>query len=668
MICGSLVAPLTASLLLSGLSATAALSESAWSDSGVILTIAPGAQTGSVVVPDLEGGVYVAWRDSRPGAPPALAQAYITRFGADGRPSGTWPMDGIRASLPGGEVFPLAIRPDGEGGVALFWGGEGQDSLGTFYRVHMHRFLADGTRHPQFPEGGRALPPFDPRSLGDVMVAGDGGYFIAGGWVGPPGSGSQGGILLTRVDSLGQTAPGWPAHGVVLCDQPQTQSGARLLPDRAGGVIVLWRDTRTGVDARLFGARVAFDGSLDPDWPLEGRDLALLDAGSSTPPGYAAVADSAGFVVAIDPSGLLAFDVSGMPRAGWPPAAITLSVQNNGPFDLFHRLTPSDRGTYVSWVRRRILPSFIFEDQRMLSLIGTAGTGNGPWPDSGKVLNRSVGTSDTLGVGVVQPSPLGLFLTYGARDAAGDHFRGGLLLPDLSWAPGWEPAGREVSRTVGGGSSTIGSDGSLYVCFAFSYPLSPIGGIRLFKLGVDGPVPTQASVVSAEVAGDVATLTWWVVDPPAATLEVERSRDGVAWERAGAAAVEGGDRVTFREAGLAEGERRAYRLAWSEAGERRSAGLVWVARAGGAEFAIRSLGHAVTGERIVMRLTSASREAVQLRVYDVQGRERARALVERPEVGTQDAVLPSSALSPGLYMVRAAQGTQRAAARVVVVR
>lgn len=636
-----------------------------WSDSGVVVTASLGLKSGLKVVPDPRGGVFVGWLAERPETASNLPEAFVSHIRSDGSLAEGWPIDGLQASISSGEVFPLHMVVDGSGGLALFWADEGEESGEFFNRVFMHRFDDFGVGHPAFPSGGLRLAPFDQRGLGDAKRSDDGCYFVVGGWVGPTGSGSDGGILLTKVDSLGITAAGWPAEGVVLCDEPGTQSRSTLISDGTGGMIVLWRDLRNGIDARLYGARVSASGAIDADWPAEGRDLGLLPTSG---PGFTAVADSAGFIVAIEPQRLLAFDFDGLLRPDWSPLAFTQDAGPDGPRDLFHRPRQSDRGTYLSWIRRRYLGGAIFEDQRMLSLLTTQGASVAPWPDTGLVLSRSVSSSLFLPL-VIQPSPSGLYLIIGDRDENGDdYWRGGLLSPDLTWAPGWPPGGREVSRFLAGGPSTIASDGSLYHAFTYSDPFSATQGIRLFKMGVDGPVATLASVASAEVVGDEARLEWLVVDPPVSPLRVERSRDGTAWEDAGLAEVGATDRVRFEESGLVPGERRAYRLAWSEAGGRVTAGLVWVKRASSGGLRLASARHPTGVERLELRLIAESSDPIDVQVLDVQGRVRARRTIARTESAERALTLPTDAWATGLYFVRIAQGETTIRSRVTLLR
>ncbi len=637
----------------------------AWSDSGVVITDAPGLQVDPVVTPDVQGGAFIAWRDQRPGLPNPQAQAYLARIQMDGTVSAGWQPGGQLVSMGQLEVSRLSTFPDGSGGAVLFWEDPGPSPDSSIGRAFMHRFRPDGSPHPQFPVGGVRLGPLDTRTGIVAISSGDAGFFIATTWRGPEGSGSQGGILLARVDSIGTTASGWPLQGVLLCDQPGVQSQISLMPDPVGGVFVLWRDLRFGFgsEPHLFGSRISASGVLDPAWPAQGRDLATFRSGLD---GYRAVADPVGFIVSLDPGTLLAFDVDGLARAGWPPPAITQDAFPVGPRDQDHRFVTAAEGTYIVWTRlRQVLPT-INEAQRMLLLVEPSGQAFPPWPDTGRVVNRSFG-SDTAGVLVLRSSPAGLYIIYGAKDVQGGYWKGGVLQPDLNWAPGWPDGGRLVSRFLGGGSNSIATDGALYHAFVFSDGLGT-DGIRLFKMGVDGPVPTLASVAMAEVRGDAAHLEWLVVDPPASPIHVERSSDGVAWEDVGNAESVAGDRVRFSEGGFAPGERRAYRLAWTELDELRSAGLVWVQRDGVSAFALRWARIMHAPERIILGVLGAERAPIQLRLFDVQGRQRAQATAAASGDAEREITLPSGSLAPGVYLVRASQGATHAMARVVVTR
>lgn len=636
-----------------------------WSDSGVVVTASSGTKIDLQVVADATGGAYVGWLDSRPGLSSSRPTAYLSHIRDDGSLAFGWPVNGLQVSESVGSLAFFHMLPDGQGGAALFWYDEGVTPEKMFFeRVFMHRILDSGERHPAFPVGGLQLAPFDTRGLSDVLPNDDGCFFVVGGWVGPEGSGSQGGILLTKVDALGGTAAGWPVEGVLLCDEPGTQSRSTLLSDGQGGVIVLWRDLRSGNDARLYGARVSGAGVIDPSWPAEGKELADL---SNPGPGFAAAADSGGFVVVMPTRQVIAFDLNGEPRSGWPPPQFTRNVSPEGPIDSGHSLIPSDRGTYLYWARIHRVFGTMYEVKQMLTLLSATGASATPWPDTGLVLTRAIDT-DPLGVAVIRPSPAGLYLVVDAKDENGDQYdRGGLMNPDLTWAPGWPDGGREVSRSLGGGPNTIGSDGSLLHCFTFDEP-GPTRRIRLFKMGVDGPVPTLASVAVAEVAGDVARVEWEVVDPPSSPLQVERSRDGVAWDVAGSPTWTAGDRVQFEDHGIAPGERRAYRLSWSEAGQERRAGLVWLERPARARLVLESARHVVGAERLDLLLSTESPDPIEVQVLDLQGRLRARRSSERSTLSQRLLSIPTEAWGAGLYFVRVTQSTATIRSRVTVLR
>lgn len=70
----------------------------------------------------------------------------------------------------------------------------------------------------------------------------------------------------------GTLDPAWPALGLAVTTAAGMQNSIRALDDQAGGLWVVWVDVGSGIP-RVFATRVLKNGTLDPDFPVNGLPL-----------------------------------------------------------------------------------------------------------------------------------------------------------------------------------------------------------------------------------------------------------------------------------------------------------------------------------------------------------------------------------------------------------
>ena len=238
---------------------------------GAIMPISPIAQ------PDGGGGVVVAWV-SESGA---RAQ-HITSAGA--RATGTWADGSLPLnSNPGANTSALfALAPSGSDAFDLCW----TDGSSTGARgIWVQRFGGDGLLAAGWPtDGVHITSPGSALDSPAAVVDGSGAATMAW-WDGVTFRG-------IRVQSDATIASGWPSAGISLLDAGAVPYGGGVIASgNAGGVIVLWPDSR---DPGTVGARARWllaDGSPDPTQPDTGR--VLLPGNAYSAP-MAAMGDGSG--------------------------------------------------------------------------------------------------------------------------------------------------------------------------------------------------------------------------------------------------------------------------------------------------------------------------------------------------------------------------------------
>ncbi|MCC6653388.1 MAG: hypothetical protein IT348_19710 [Candidatus Eisenbacteria bacterium] len=203
-------------------------------------------QFNPVSVSDGAGGVIVAWQDARSGGTYDIYAQRISNAGV-----ALWTANGVAVCTAVDDQYAPTIVADGAGGAILAWVDERTVATADIY---VQRLNASGT--PQWSANGVALctatnAQYAPRIVGD----GSGGAIVA--WE-DLRSGNYD-IYARRVNSSG--APQWAANGVVVCSAAEIQFNIAITSDRAGGAFIAWQDLRDATDYEIYAQRVNATGA-----------------------------------------------------------------------------------------------------------------------------------------------------------------------------------------------------------------------------------------------------------------------------------------------------------------------------------------------------------------------------------------------------------------------
>jgi hypothetical protein len=86
-------------------------------------------------------------------------------------------------------------------------------------------------------------------------------------------------IYAQRLNSAGVAQ--WAANGVALCAATTDQANPAIVPDGLGGAIVAWQDSRNLVDADIYAQRVSASGAVQ--WTANGVALCAATGNQQTP-------------------------------------------------------------------------------------------------------------------------------------------------------------------------------------------------------------------------------------------------------------------------------------------------------------------------------------------------------------------------------------------------
>jgi hypothetical protein len=231
-----------------------------WTKDGKAICSSSGDQGYGYITSDGAGGAFIAWDELRSDA--LGLDIYAQRIDRDGNI--LWASDGVPiCTATGSQGDPVIIR-DGSGGVIIAW----RDARGQYYRVYAQR--VDGNGNIQWtPDGVSVCESIYPQYMPLIVPDEIGNYFISWrddryGW---------GQICCQKLDGSGSLL--WPAEGVRVCPTLGWQDEHRMIPDTAGGVILLWVDDRNSVRYPFIYAQ-RLDGNGNLLWGATGAPICLF--------------------------------------------------------------------------------------------------------------------------------------------------------------------------------------------------------------------------------------------------------------------------------------------------------------------------------------------------------------------------------------------------------
>jgi hypothetical protein len=616
-------------------------------------------------ISDGAGGMYVAWRDRRSFSE-TQGDAYVQRITGDGVIAPGWPATGLLLSnLPQNQT-PHALALDGSGGVYVVWEHVGDAT--TNVDLYAQRVLGNGVVAPGWPAGGIpvCVAP-NQQWLPQAVPDGSGGLFVA--WNDDRNHAAAGtDIYALRLLADGTLAPGWNADGSPIAVDPALQDFVVLAPDGVDGFFAAWNDRRTGV-LDTFGQHVLGDGSPAAGWAANGQ---LLIPGRLKP--RIAPNGQSGFYIGcstIDEIGSdldyylqrLTFDGTVVP--GWPAQGVQLVTAPRTRFDLI--IEPDGfGGVFMSWFDYRGVGADIYALRVMDD--GTLAPG---WTPNGTQVSGLDGAAeDDIGARLAADGAGGVYLawewTVGTTRVRVQH-----LAADGSVAPGWYPGGIAVTPEYRGYTPQIATDGEGGAIVAWERRAPALeDGIFAQRYVVDGPVPVQLALASAEAEPDRVRLTWQGAAAGYLQAVVERSTGSGGWAPLGVPRADGPDRLIYDDLDVVAGARYAYRLAYEEAGVRRYTGETWVEVPAAFKFALHGLQpNPARGGAVAVAFTLQDAAPATLEALDVAGRQVLVRDASALGPGRHVVRLGDGAvLAPGVYLIRIRQGERTAVVRGVVTR
>jgi hypothetical protein len=446
----------------------------------------------------------------------------------------------------------------------------------------------------------------------DVLSDGAGGAFFAWGGIRPNGVPA---LYVQHLDATGAVQPGWPAEGRLVSNLAGqivlpwgTTAGAKLAPNGAGGVFVVWVDRRNG-QLDLFAHDVLADGSLAPGIPADGRALASPQITDDV---HVLESDAQGGVFVV---------------------RVSSDNVNNSTQVRLYRLDPTLL-PYQGWPSEGMLLTTTWSSE---PAIGLAADGQG----GAFVAFRSLGVAYPAGM-------------------IGQHLAG-----DGSPAPGWTSAGYLLTATGFEPRVVRSGNGAIVVWNDFR---PGANGIYAQRLVPDGPVAVQLSLVGATAEPGNVSLHWYATGAAMLAATVERRTDDSDWEAVGTVNADGAGHLRYEDGSVAAG-RFGYRVTWSEDGSVRNAGEVWVDVPDTWRLALSAPRPNPGSGSASFAVTLAERAPASIELLDLQGRRVAHRDLGMLDLGSHVVTFDEAAeLAPGIYLARLTQGVDTRTVRLVRIR
>ncbi len=237
----------------------------AFTQSGLLITNSLNSQTNISIVADGSGGVVLVWQDARDNNRTDIYGQRITSAGTN-----VWTAGGIVvADTSGQQTVPIIERVNATEVMVFYRTNLDLSASPTGTDLYVSKLnLATGAR---VFDNKRIANGTGTQTAQVILADGAGGAFLT--WQDPRLSTSNSDIFSQRVNNIGDTLWGSasnPYNGVAVSMAANNQLVPQIASDSAGGIIITWGDLRTSTtDANIYAQRL--NGSGVPQWTVDGR-------------------------------------------------------------------------------------------------------------------------------------------------------------------------------------------------------------------------------------------------------------------------------------------------------------------------------------------------------------------------------------------------------------
>lgn len=684
-----------------------ALGVAQWAANGVALCTEPGVQFGGAIGTDGSGGAVAVWLDTRSRSE---TDVYAQRVSAAGATQ--WAANGVSVRLDGMQRN-LEAAPLGGGATMLVW----MEKRAGQYDIRARKLDASGA--PAWASVA-VCAAVDAQASPVVASDGAGGVIVA--WTDWRSGADQPDLYAQRLSGAGAAL--WIANGVAVSAATGTQEAPVIVGDGAGGATIAWQDDRDGITWDVYAQR--FDATGAPLWTANGVAVAS-GAGNQWYP--AMVASAAGGVMLVwqdtrdglgyqtwaqlvQPDGNVLWGGGGLLVCGASETQGAPLAVSDGAGGLIAAWTDRRAGNDDVYAQRVTVTGTLRWNANGVALANGVGaqqvsaiaaaasgmadlawtdahldagdvraqrvdsTGAAQWTAQGAAVSTFPGSQS--GARLVSDGSGGVFAVWvDARSGEDDLYAQRL---DGSGVAQWAADGIAlVSATGTQRRPAIASDGAGGAIvawqdrrdgkeeFAYAARLAA-NGSQTWTSG--GLVPTSLALSRSDFSGGAVQLEWFGAGVPFTSARVERSEDGSGeWTKVADIESDASGFFRFRDEDVLAGRSYGYRVAlFADGAELRTAPF-WLAIPERAVLALSAPEPNPARGAMQVTFTLAGSRPARLELLDVAGRRVRQWALDGLGAGSHTRRFDASGgVAPGVYALRLVEDGRAVTRRVAIVR
>ncbi len=493
------------------------------------------AVNGLISAPDGNGGMFIAWTDTRNAG--SGADIFVTRILNNGAVAAGFLPGGTPVCTANGLQANVVIHPDGVGGVIIAWGDPRNGNSDIYaQRVNGQGDLLWTANGVPVANGSNSesAPVIELTSFDKVAVVWR--NFV-------PAPSTLGFDLVANFLNLSDGSKVLGSD-VTVISKDGAQTNQQILGDGIGGFMVVWTDNRTSTtNATLYGQHVSSSGALlwGPAGSEADGQLIINSAGNVLLP-QIATDGSGGLVIAFGSTRVSATDANiyaqrvdfnGIPQ--WTADGISICTSPSNQTNV--RIVKSGPSTVViSWVDRRHSTNVALSDSLDIYAQALNPDGSIKWAVNGNPVVRMSGTqplSAAEGFEMLGDQLGGAYIVWDEnRNANADVYAQRILENGTN---GWQANGQPISiNTFAQGTPEVVRSGDRLIVAWRDARASSNGEIYASQVQSDGVLPVNILALQARPNGKSVLVQWTSKNEKSLShFEIERSADAIDFTYAG---------------------------------------------------------------------------------------------------------------------------------------